>query len=244
MNDPGDEILRSLRAVAAERLCRRGDAALAARVAAVKRFQQARFRDTYADLLAHPRYARAATFFLDDLYGPSDFTERDDQFARIVPALIRIFPHDIASTVAVLAELHALSERLDTSLARALTGTGINRLGYGQAWRATGQPEARARQLALTMTVGKALEGYTSRALLRRTLRLMRGPAQAAGLGALQRFLEAGFDAFREMRGATTFLDTVESRERAFAAALFDESGFADARMPPGASAQSLGQAL
>ena len=40
-------------------------------------------------------------------------------------------------------------------------------------------------------------------------------------LGALQAFLERGFDTFREMRGADEFLRTVATRERALAARLF-----------------------
>jgi hypothetical protein len=38
----------------------------------------------------------------------------------------------------------------------------------------------------------------------------------------LQRFLEAGFDTFKAMRGADEFLTTVGSRERALMAALFE----------------------
>ena len=38
--------------------------------------------------------------------------------------------------------------------------------------------------------------------MLRNSLRLMRGPAQVAGLGDLQAFLESGFETFRAMRGA------------------------------------------
>jgi hypothetical protein len=49
----------------------------------------------------------------------------------------------------------------------------------------------------------------------------MRGPAAAAGLGALQGFLERGFDTFRDMSGAEVFLSTIASRERALAARLF-----------------------
>jgi hypothetical protein len=69
--------------------------------------------------------------------------------------------------------------------------------------------------------VGSALDRYTRNPLLRHSLRLMRGPASAAGLGALQHFLETGFDTFREMRGAAYFLDTVAQRERRLAAQLF-----------------------
>ena len=38
--------------------------------------------------------------------------------------------------------------------------------------------------------------------LLRNALRLMRGPARAAGLAELQHTLESGFDIFKAMKGA------------------------------------------
>ena len=60
MNPQGEQILRGLHAVADERAARAADPALAAAVVAVKRFQHLRFQATYADLLASPRYARAA----------------------------------------------------------------------------------------------------------------------------------------------------------------------------------------
>ena len=111
-------ILGHLQQVDAERSHRAADQALAQQVSAVKAYQRERFSRTHADLLAHPRYAAAARFFLDDLYGPQDFAERDAQFARIVPALVRLFPHEVVATVESLAELHALSESLDSAMAR------------------------------------------------------------------------------------------------------------------------------
>ena len=109
----GQTILGHLAQVASQREERRRDVALGRAVDAVKQYQHARFERTYADLLASPRYRRAARFFLEDLYGPHDFTERDAQFARIVPALVRLFPEEIVETVAALSELHALSEQLE-----------------------------------------------------------------------------------------------------------------------------------
>lgn len=216
--------------MAAQRTRRLADPALAAAVRAVKAYQHGRFMLTYADMLAHPRYGGAAQFFLDDLYGPGDFTSRDDQFARIVPGLVRMFPRDIVATVHSLGQLHALSERLDSEMGLALgTVEASVQLGgarYAALWRQVGLPAERERQIALMLSVGEALEGYTRNLLLRHTLRLMRGPAQAAGLGALQSFLERGFDTFRAMRGAREFLDVVAGRERGLAAAIF---GGADA---------------
>lgn len=221
MNTRGTLILQHLGAVRVERAARAADAALAACVAQVKRYQQARFARTYADLLANPRYAGAAHFFLDDLYGPGDFSQRDSQFVRIVPALVRLFPGEVVVTVEALTALHALSEQFDSEMARHIDNQPVTAANYVTAWRRTGQPASRQRQIDLMLDVGRALDVYTHRPLLRHSLRAMRVPARAAGLSALQTFLECGFDTFRAMHGANDFLAQIAYRERAMAASLF-----------------------
>ena len=117
-----------------------------------------------ADLLADRRYVAATRFFLDELYGPRDFSLRDAQFARIVPALVRLFPRDIVATVEALAAAHALSERLDTAMGRELGGSVATRAGYVAAWQAAGDPPQRARQLELVVTVARALDRHAAAA--------------------------------------------------------------------------------
>lgn len=214
-------ILAQLQVVQRERALRAAEPELGAKVVALKAYQQRRFARTYADLLASARYAPAARFFLDELYGPRDFSERDAQFARVVPALVRLFPQEIVETVSALSRLHALSETLDTVMARHLVGDHVERQSYVCAWQATGQPEAREQQIALTLLVGRDLDRLTRKPLLRGSLHLMRGPARAAGLPALQQFLETGFDTFKALGGALEFLATVGDRERALARSLF-----------------------
>jgi hypothetical protein len=238
MTPDGRLILEQLQRVADERRRRAGDPVLDARVHTVKHYQHARFARTYADMLGLPRYERAARFFLDELYGPHDFTRRDDQFARVVPALVRLFPQDIVATVVALAELHALSEALDTAMAVALGDQAIGAASYAGAWQQVGRPQDRERQIALMLTVGNELDRLTRNPLLRHTLRLMRGPARAAGLSALQQFLETGFDTFRDMRGAASFLQTIADRERALASALFAADPVALATSVPPALGQ------
>ena len=211
-----------LDAVSALRRARAADPALAERVRRLKHYQAARFRRTYADLMADPRHAAAVRFFLDELYGPQDFAQRDAQFSRVVPKIARVFPGELLGTVARLAELHALSERLDQAMAGHLDGDGLRAADYARAWQAVGEAPARREQIALTVAIGHALEGYTRSRIIHATLRLMRKPAQAAGLGDLQHFLEAGFDAFASMRGSQVFLTTVEQREVRLMDALFD----------------------
>lgn len=219
-------ILQHLQQVDQLRRQREADAALNQRVLALKTYQQQRFANTYADLFQTPRYAATARFFLDELYGPKDYRARDAQFARVVPTLVRLFPAEVVATVRDLAELHALSEQLDVAMGEALPASAaLTATRYRKAWQQVGQPEARQRQIALVMEIGAALERYTRKPLLRQALRLMRGPASAAGMGDLQHFLESGFDTFKAMKGADTFLQTVQQREQALAAALFAPMG-------------------
>jgi hypothetical protein len=224
MNPEGQAILELLRQVEAQRALRAADPALAARVLAVKDYQHARFQHTYADLLAQPRYANATRFFLEELYGPTDFTRRDTQFKRVVPALVRLFPHEVVLTVLTLGQLHALSEELDTAMGRLVPAGALTLPDYVAAWQAVGRPADRRRQIVLMRRVADALDVYTRNPLLRHSLRLMRTPARLAGLPELQAFLEAGFDTFREMRGAEAFLDIVVQREEAVADWLFAAS--------------------
>jgi len=233
MSNPlADRITEHLGTVARMRALRDADPDLARRVVALKAYQAARFARTYADLLSHPRYGAAARFFLDELYGPQEFSRRDAQFERVVPALVRLFPGELVGTVEQLGQLHALTEALDDSAARQLPGLPCTAAGYAQAWHAAGRAPAREEQIRLTLGIGTALDRYTRKRLMRSTLRLMRGPAQAAGLGDLQKFLEAGFDAFGAMKGADVFLGLVAQRERALAAALCAPGAVQAATLP------------
>lgn len=234
MSPDAQTILQHLRSVAAEREQQAADPALAQQVRAVKAFQHRRFERSYADLLADPATREAALFFLTDLYGTQDFSARDAQFARIVPTLDRLFPGEIVRTVRDLAELHALSEALDHRMARTLGSTPLDAAAYVRAWCSVGGPELRERQIALMLGVGSALTGYTRNRWLRHSLRLMRTPARAAGLEALHRFLERGFDTFAGLRDPKAFLDTLAVRERSLAALLFTRPAAVPPALAPG----------
>jgi hypothetical protein len=232
MSPAAQAILAHLQSVSDHRQAQAQDPLLARRVQAIKRHQHQRFEQTYADQGADPRTAAAADFFLTDLYGPGDFSARDQQFGRIVPTLDRLFPANIVRTVQDLAELHALSDRLDLEMGHAIEQSEVDDPTYARAWRQVGQPAQRERQIDLMLEVGRALAGFTRNPLLRHSLRLMRKPAQLAGLDALHTFLERGFDTFRRLPDPTRFLETIAQRERALAADLF-RPGPSDRDTPP-----------
>ena len=200
---------------------------LGAALGEVKRVQSRRFAGTYADLLDGGPYADAARFFLEELYSDKDYAERDAQFARIAGAIERLLPEQVAGTAVALAELHALTEELDQAMAVAwLTHGGGEAQRYVAAWREVDRRPDREGQLRVVLGIGQQMARLTRTKGLRMMLRMMRGPAAAAGLGALQRFLECGFDTFGAMArrpgGAEEFLETIELRESALMSLLFD----------------------
>jgi hypothetical protein len=221
VSDLTEAIQGYLQAVEEERARRRQDPVLARCVSEVKRYQHARFSDTYRDLLEAPASAKAARFFLEELYGPVDFSRRDAEFFRVAPKVAAFFPGDIGHLVLSLARLHALSERLDSEMGAAAGVTPLSAVSYQRAWRMVGQTAARKEQIELMLQVGLTLAKQVRKPLIRATLRMMRGPANAAGLGSLQSVLESGFDAFRALPDADEFVQTIASREAAIAANLF-----------------------
>lgn len=204
------------------------EAALGEAVMEIKRLQGRRFAGTYADLLSGGAYAAAARFFLEELYSDKDYEARDAQFARIAGAIERLFPADVAEMAVALARLHALTEQLDHAMAVAwLGGTEGSDAGrYARAWRAVGRRADREAQLRTVLAIGHEMARLTRLPGLRLMLKMMRGPAAAAGMSSLQRFLESGFDTFAAMAkrpgGAEAFLETIRQREEALIVMLFD----------------------
>jgi hypothetical protein len=223
------KIRNSVAQVALLRNVARDNPALSGAVRDVKRVQAVRFAGTYSDLLAGGPYAAAARFFLEELYSDKDYAERDAQFARIAGAIERLFPEQVARTAVTLAELHALTEELDQAMALAWLAQGDDRgkaARYVGAWREVGRRLDREAQLDVVMGIGQQMVRLTRTPGLRMLLKMMRGPAVAAGLGSLQHFLETGFDTFAAMvrtpQGAPAFLRVIEGRESELIARLFD----------------------
>lgn len=209
----------------------------------VRRAQVARFGGTYTDLLNDPRHAPAAHFFLSELYGDRDYTERDAQFSRIAGTLERLFPAKVMAVALRLAEVHALTEELDWAMATHWATTKLANstepnpavdaeassaptpvrvaAHYAACWQLTARPSDRQRQLDDVLSLGRELADLVRTPGLRTALKLMRRPAQAAGLGELQRVLEQGFDAFKAMGTASHFLSAIHARESLWLTRLF-----------------------
>lgn len=187
----------------------------------VRIWQNQRFARTYADLSRDPRYRAAVEFFLRELYGDVDMTARDADVVRVLPLMIKMLPAVALQTIRDALAFEALSERLDTELARHLASRPLDLISYGEAFRACGQRDEREQQIRCVIQIGSALDRTTRWPLIGTTLKLMWAPARAAGLEKLQEFLEGGYSAFKQMRGAEAFLATIAKRETAIVERLF-----------------------
>ncbi|WP_317201937.1 FFLEELY motif protein [Janthinobacterium sp.] len=225
--EPAETIRNAVASVSLLRVETATSPALLVAVRKIKLFQAQRFRATYADLLISDDFGPATQFFLDELYSDKDFAQRDAQFAKIAGALQTLFPKQVVQTAVTLAQLHRLTEELDHQMGIAmLSASAVNEVRtYVQAWKTLGRRQDRELQLQTVLSVGLELERLTRTPGLRLMLKMMRRPANAAGLGALQAFLEAGFDTFASMSGkkqlVSSFLSTIEDRESNLIQALF-----------------------
>jgi hypothetical protein len=219
--DAAQTIRHAIEQVSQLRLARFAEPGLQAATGSVKGFQARRFAGTYADLLGSKDYGPAARFFLEDLYGEKDYSERDAQFSRIAGGLQRLFPQPVIATAVALAELHVLTETLDQRMAKIwmqlFNSTDMQDVSiYVECWASVDDGRERELQLESVLRIGADLDRLTRIPGLRLMLRMMRKPATAAGLGSLQAFLESGFDIFAHMSkgfGSQFFLSTIQARE-------------------------------
>jgi hypothetical protein len=208
------KLVQELDTVASERRNAKGEPAMLAARTRLKQYQSARLAGTHADFLAEPDTHGAALFFLEELYGAHDLSQRDVDLERIIPTMQRLLSYEALHAITEAIVLDALSERLDTAMARAL-GTDFTEQQYVQAYRSVSTREERQRQLDLVQALGDSLCGLVCIPFLATTLAIMRAPARMAGLGQLQQFLERGFSTFKAMRNAKAFVSTIVARERA-----------------------------
>ena len=211
-------LLEQIQRGKAQRLQLEGHAALAAKMPLLRKWQTDRLSATYKDLQADERYRPATAFFLTDLYGPDDFSRRDKDIERLFSTLVRLLPDYLIRIAANAAELNALSAELDYALLAVLVGelkirNTITPDAYAEAYRRCDHYGLRRHQIALLQRLGEDLDAIVFKPLVYNTVRMLRIPARLAGFGALQDFLDRGFQAFHHMQGADEFIATVVERE-------------------------------
>ncbi len=182
----------------------------------LQQWQRRRLDETYADLAADPESSQACEFFLDELYGGRDVESRDHQLARVVPVMRRFLPGHLLHAIGEALRLQAVSLEFDLTLSALLPlDQRLDQPAYAVAYRSDGDWAGRQEQIDLIVELGELLDETVKKPMVRQLLRMMQGPAEMAGFGALHGFLQRGMSAFGALSGAEHFLGTIEQRERA-----------------------------
>jgi hypothetical protein len=189
-------------------------------LALLKSWQSQRLAQTYADLLATPRYALACRFFLDDIYAARDFTQRDHDVAEMYAFMQRFVPEGLLRPLSETIELYALTQALDERLRDVLVAEmgmtdTLSEAQYAEAYRRCDNYADRARQIDKIVEIGKLLDGIIALPLTGMALQMAKVPANRAGWTELTGFMERGYRAFKHMRRAPEFLALIRRRERA-----------------------------
>ncbi len=190
----------------------------------IQTWQRQRLAKTYVDLISQQRYSAAGDFFLDELYGGLHFRERDQEMERVLPVMARVLRDDMLLVMAEAFELQSLSLKFDMDMTRQYLAHDWNELNptrYAEIYRACGRQGEREQQIELIHRLGMQLNSLVHHRLVMMLIRLLKGPAIAAGFGLLQSFLENGLNAFKIMGDGTEFIDIVRLREFEFMRGLF-----------------------
>ncbi|MBT8092055.1 MAG: hypothetical protein KJN77_03395 [Gammaproteobacteria bacterium] len=170
----------------------------------------------FDDLHSQGGYREALDFTMSDLAGVG-ISQRDRDLERAAPAITRMLPTGALVTISVAAEMNARVLKVNTAICRCLMADGglplkITVEEYMSACRAATTLDECVELVHVITDLGRTLHKLVYVPMIGMTLRAMRAPANAAGFGALQNFLETGYTTFRAIPDTDLFLKTIDKR--------------------------------
>ncbi len=170
----------------------------------------------FSDLHARQGYAQAIDFVVTDLAGIS-ISDRDNDLERAAPAITNLLPLRALETIATAAEMNAQILEVNIRICRQLQigndlPDPITETEYCIACREASSFDECMEMVHLIARLGRTLKKLVKVPMIGITLRAMRMPANAAGFGALQEFLENGYQTFWQIPDIEHFLGEIEQR--------------------------------
>jgi hypothetical protein len=177
-------------------------------------WQTKRLLLTHDDLWTSKQFKPAMQFFIDEIYGPKDFSQRDSELARVVPKMAKLLPNKALVSLEAALNLNVLSLAMDIALIEHLGDEELNRDTYFACYRKCDNQTQREQQLQLLEDLGLDLAQVVKIKGISTMLTLSRKPAKLAGVLSLHEFLERGFKSFRKLGKVHDFIDPIVSKER------------------------------
>lgn len=196
----------------------------------LQEWQCKRLLTTHDDLRSEPEFADAMQFFVDELYGPKDFSQRDKDLTRVIPKLAAVLPEKALKALNDALRLNTLSFDLDLDMVNALCELNdiedfsrfeIHSDSYAQAYRKVGRQHDRAAQIDIVEQLGLQLADVVHVKGIGLLIKMAKKPAEIAGVKTLHEFLADGFKSFKKLGNVRDFLDPIVTRERQMMVDLF-----------------------
>ncbi len=196
-----------------------GSSALNPYLELLRQWQVERLQQTYSDFLGDKQFRPACQFFMSDVYGPRDFSQRDHDFERLHESLARYVPESMLRVLRETIELNRLTYSLDQALLAVLVeelGMSQTLTGelYTQAYRRCDNYAAREQQIDRLVKLVRETGRVTKLPLVGVSLKLARKPAQRAGWSAVYDFLAYGLNASQSIDDIAPLAEAIERRER------------------------------
>jgi hypothetical protein len=180
-------------------------------------FQSQRLRRDHADLANEPQYRQIAEFFFEEMYGPHDFSSRDEQAHRL-HQFVHLAPGLAARDVQDVLELLELTNRLDDAVASQLceqeVSLNFDEATYERAYQLCDNYGERMRQIELSRNALYNVYRMARKPLIGAVLQRTQGLAQTVGMTDIHRFLRLGYQAILPVRDIHRFVETVLLREQ------------------------------
>ncbi|MFT5840573.1 MAG: hypothetical protein ACI9UT_003086 [Flavobacteriales bacterium] len=213
MNDYTKQIIRHLHGISTmQEIAEKAE--LMTTIKAVQSWQCKRLLISHQHMYQQKRFRSAVDFFVNELYGPNDFSQRDKDIARIVPKMSTFLPQKALQSMASALYLNTLSFELDFELAKRLVDTNINRDTYAKAYTSCENLAIRQQQIDYIRTLGNDLADVVKMKGIASLLFISRKPAKMAGVLALHEFLEKGFKSFKNLGNVEDFITPLVNKER------------------------------
>lgn len=196
-------------------------------LAMLRMWQCERLTRTYYDFLTSPQYAPICGFFLTDIYGPRDFTQRNHDVERLHDFLARVVPAPMLQLLTDTVILNRMTDGLDEALLRALVDDlgvtdSITAAQYAEAYRLCDNYDERVQQIELVHTIVQQVGEGAKLGIVWLALKVLKGPAHQAGWTQIYDFAERGYSAVRRAHDIKTFVNAIRQRERRVLDQIYD----------------------
>ncbi len=195
---------------------------LARRLLEVQHWQKQRMQNTHRDFFAKPQHQLMTAYFLDRLYGASDFKELAVQIRRLIKhaqIVEKIIPASALKTGDAGVELAVLSIELDEAVAKYLlqhypAEAPIHDEMMRLAYIAVDQADHRHHQMRLLEILGEKLDMYVRSRMVKTAFKLAKGMAYRYRVDPIYDFIDEGFKAMEPLESAKSFVAVFTAKEK------------------------------